>query len=188
MGFRRDQESDQRPRGLDRSRANVLPGCEGGDVLYVARQMAQDVDAGNRHQLAHLLEAELDFVFCDQGADKDAGFGLDEFRPDRVLDTQAPEQAAQVDTARSARKADRLGRKQCMLERVAGGNVGTWRAGSYRGGNAGLGGVDAAAATSLPLCMSVSMPSDDMITRSYVSPSPIRRMMPLVGSNVVVTL
>src|SRR5947207_1508222 len=58
-GGRSGDESDQRLRRVRLLRAGVDSGREHGHALELARQRADVVDAGEMHQLADLLEADL---------------------------------------------------------------------------------------------------------------------------------
>src|SRR6185437_12288627 len=109
------------------------------------RQRADIIDTRISRYFAHLLDADFDFAAGDNGADKDAGRRLLEFRLDLVGNGEPLRQIHDVDTARAGRIADRFGRQQRVLERRGSGDVGFGRAGLDADADAGFGEVDAAA-------------------------------------------
>src|SRR5438034_9858509 len=86
--------------------------------MDLARQRTDQLDAGDREQLRHLLKADLELAARDQLADEYARRRLGKLRLELPGDSQALEQAGQVHAARSAGIADRFRRAQRTLERL----------------------------------------------------------------------
>src|SRR5712691_2638435 len=117
-GGRRGDEFDQRPGRVRLFRAGVDAGGEHGHPLELARQRADVIDAGEMHQLADLLEADLGLAARDEGADEHAGRGLLELALDLARDAQFLEHAEHIDPARAGGIADRFHRQQRLLQSV----------------------------------------------------------------------
>ena len=126
-------------------------GREDGDALQLAGHRADDVDAGHRHQLGHLLQSDLDLAAQEIKSDqsgRSAGaenrFGLE-----RVGDAEPLEHAPQMNAARAAADriahADRFRREQRLLERGDRRDVGLGRAGAHRDADGGARDIDAGA-------------------------------------------
>src|SRR2546422_4208953 len=113
--------------------------------LDLARQRADQVDAGDREQLRHLLKADLELAARDQLADEYARRRLGELRLELPGNSQALEQARQIDAARSAGIADRFRRAQRALERLDRADVGPGRARAHGHADTRFREVDAAA-------------------------------------------
>src|SRR5437899_12823206 len=90
---RRGDELDERLRRVRLLRAGVDAGREHGHALELARQRADVVDAGEMHQLADLLEADLGLAYRVPGADEYARRGLLELALDLAGDAQFLEHA-----------------------------------------------------------------------------------------------
>src|SRR3954447_8387365 len=93
------EELDERPRRIGLLRAGVDTGGEHGHPLQLARQRADEVDAGEMHQLADLLEADLGVAVGDQGADEHAGWRLPELALHLIRDAELFEHAQHVEPA-----------------------------------------------------------------------------------------
>src|SRR2546422_10996842 len=113
--------------------------------LDLARQRADQVDAGDREQLRHLLKADLELAARDQLADEYARRRLGELRLELPGDSEALEQARQIDAARSAGIADRFRRAQRALESLDRADVGPGRARAHGHADARFREIDAAA-------------------------------------------
>src|SRR3954471_18663342 len=114
----RGEELDERPRRIGLLRARMDTGGEHGHPLQLARQRADEVDAGEMHQLADLLEADLGVAAGDQGADEHAGWRLPELLLDLIRDAELLEHAQHVEPAWAGRIADRFRGQQGFLQCV----------------------------------------------------------------------
>ena len=103
-----------------------------GDDLQAGRHGADHVDALQVHQLAQLLEAQLDLAAGNQRADRNARRRLDEALAERLGDVPALEEPLQRDAARAGRIANASGRQQ----RLPGADGGPRRALAPRDGDA----------------------------------------------------
>src|SRR5437867_10699405 len=106
-GGRRGDEFDERPRRVRLLRAGVDAGREHGHALELARKRADVIDAGEMHQLADLLEADLGLAARDQGADEHARRGLLELSLDLAGATRLLEYAEHIEPARAGGILDR---------------------------------------------------------------------------------
>ena len=84
IGLRAGQEADQCLCGGGRFSALRLPDREGGDLLVGRRNFADEIDAGDRQQLADLLETDFDVAARDPDGDP----VLDDFA--RLATTASP--------------------------------------------------------------------------------------------------
>src|SRR5262245_2057186 len=144
-GLRRGQELDQCFGGVGLRCAGMDAACEHGDLLDVRRQRSDEVDAGDRQQLAHLLEADLGVAARDDLADRDAGCADFDLVLDLIGDAHALEQCGHIDAARPGGIGDRFCRQHRLLDLVAGADVGLRHAGAHRDADPRLGEVDTAA-------------------------------------------
>src|SRR5213076_471585 len=99
-GGRSGDESEERPGRVRLLRAGVDAGREHGHALELARKRADVIDAGEMHQLADLLEADLGLAARNQVADEHARRGLLELALDLARDAELLEHAQHVDPAR----------------------------------------------------------------------------------------
>jgi hypothetical protein len=105
---------------------------EGGDDFAAGRHGAEDVDAGQMHQFAVLLEAEFDLTLGDQPAHRDTGRGQHDAWANLLGDAPALEQRGQRHAAGPGRIPDAARRQHGSAQRGFGGNVGPRRAGADR--------------------------------------------------------
>src|SRR5262249_61287487 len=73
LGRRRSQEGEQRLRSLALTRCAANRAGKNRDQLNFGWKQADDIDTRLMHQLAHLLESELDIAACDQGPNWNSG-------------------------------------------------------------------------------------------------------------------
>ena len=102
----RGQKGDQFPGGGMLIRCRAYCSREDSNDLNPGRQRADDIDARQVHQLAQLLETQLDFPARDEHANRNAGRCLHDARGDGFSDAPALKQATQVRAARTRRIAD----------------------------------------------------------------------------------
>jgi len=128
-GSRRGEELDQRLCRRRVLRAPADAGMEGGVVLQLGRQGPEDFYAGRGHQFVDEDDAELDFACGDEFPHDRARGGEDGLGLDLSGDSDALEQAREVDAAVAFfRPGDRFRGEKRPLERVRGADVGTRRA------------------------------------------------------------
>ena len=101
------------------------------DLLQIARQRTDDIDAGNRKQFGDLLHADLGFARRHRRADRlaldDDGLG-----PQRVCELEARDRGDEMPAARILAVGDGLCRNERGLEGVGGADVRLRRAGTHR--------------------------------------------------------
>src|SRR5262245_6314669 len=117
-----EQSGGGRPRAFGEH-----AGREHRHLLHRLGKRPDDVDAVDQLELAHLLDRDLDLAARGKRADhavEDACLARD-----LVGDAELADQVGEVDAARAAaRERDRARRKQRLLERVDGADVGLGRA------------------------------------------------------------
>src|SRR5690348_3567116 len=137
VGIGRSKKAEQALSGSWIARCRAHRRRENGRRLQFRWKRADAVDAGQVHQFAQLLEAEVDVAAGDQRSDWNTGRGLDDAGSDGVGDVPALEQAEYVRTARSRRITDAPRAQDGVANRRPGRNVGARRAGRYRYRDAG---------------------------------------------------
>src|ERR1700738_4953653 len=80
-------------------RAREHPGRKDRDLLQWIGQRSYDLDAGDRHQLADLLDADLSLAPGNDLADGSAALRNDELRLHGVADAELCEHGRKIDAA-----------------------------------------------------------------------------------------
>src|SRR3989442_15186823 len=101
--LRRAQELEEIPRRVGLARRGMHAAGEDGGLRYCRRQRADELDAGEVDQLAHLLEADLDLALGDELANIRARRRRAKARLDLVEHAHALEEARQIDPTRPGR-------------------------------------------------------------------------------------
>src|SRR5260221_137041 len=101
VGGRRTNEVQERACGLGLRRSGADSAGKDGDNLQALRHGTDHVDAFEVHQLAQLLEGQVDLAAGEKRSHRYAGRRLYEALLDRLSDAPSREELLQRDAARS---------------------------------------------------------------------------------------